>query len=106
MQGQQVSDPSPETMASDARMLDDILEKEEIEHLRPDAFKGMRWRLKQGFYLSVKQHQWIAGFYEKHFDVPHYENLASSGKLLRGREVATPECLKRENLPLKPPGRI
>jgi len=102
---QQVADPSEETLEVDCKLLDEILSKESIEHLVPGAFKNFHWRLAQGLALSVKQHDWVRRFYEKFFDKPQYENLVSSGKAPRGREVTTPECLWRENLPLRPPGR-
>ena len=53
--------------------------------------------------LSDRQGKWVRGVYEKLFDVPQYENLVSSGKVLRGREVETPEVLR--NLPKRPPQR-
>jgi hypothetical protein len=66
------------------------------------AFEGMITRDRP---LSDKQRAWMNAIYEQLFDEPEYENLASSGKLCRGREVPTPAILRRENLPLKPPRR-
>lgn len=68
----------------------------------PSAFAEM---LARGRPLSLKQRGWLRAVYEKTFDEPMYENLASSGKLCRGREVETPAILRRENLPLRPPQR-
>jgi hypothetical protein len=53
--------------------------------------------------LTPKQRSWAKGLAERLLDEPAYENLASSGKVYRGREVATPAVL--QNLPKKPPGR-
>lgn len=64
------------------------------------AFQGM---LDRGYPLSDKQRAWVRGVYERLFDVPQYENLISSGKAPRGREVPTPSVL--QNLPKKPPHR-
>jgi hypothetical protein len=53
--------------------------------------------------LSDKQRAWarkIAGVGGE-----TYENLYSAGKVPRGREVPTPAVLRRENLPMRPPGR-
>jgi hypothetical protein len=54
--------------------------------------------------LTEKQRAYVRGVYEKVFDAPQYENLISSGKAPRGREVPTPDVLK--NLPKEPPSRI
>lgn len=58
------------------------------------AFEGM---LNRGRPLTEQQAAWM-------FDEPEYLNLASSGKLCRGREVPTPKVL--QNLPKEPPTRI
>lgn len=68
----------------------------------PSAFADM---LQQDRSLSPKQRMWVRAVYERFFDEPMYENLASSGELCRGREVETPAILQRANLPLKPPRR-
>jgi hypothetical protein len=64
------------------------------------AFEGMIARDRP---LSDKQRAWVGAIYEQLFDEPQYLNLASSGKLCRGREVPTPAVL--QNLPKKPPRR-
>lgn len=51
--------------------------------------------------LSAKQRQFAMTVLGE----PDYENLVSSGKAPRGREVETPDVLKPHNLPKKPPGR-
>lgn len=71
------------------------------------AFREMLDRLENGraLELSDKQRAWVRGVFERVFDSPTYENLFSSGKLCLGKPVETPAVLRRENLPLKPPGR-
>ena len=71
------------------------------------AFRDMLKRLELGDQqqLSQKQRGYLASIYERVCAEPVYLNLASSGKLCRGREVETPAVLRRENLPLKPPKR-
>jgi hypothetical protein len=66
----------------------------------PAAFVDMLARDRA---LSFKQRAWVRAVYEKTFDEPMYENLASSGTLCRGREVETPAVLR--HLPKKPPQR-
>lgn len=54
--------------------------------------------------LTDKQRAWAKGLLERYAGGPStYENLWSSGKVPRGKDVPTPEVLR--NLPLKPPGR-
>ncbi len=65
-------------------------------------FKSMR---DLGFPLSDDQRSWVKSVYERLFDKPVYENLVSSGRAPRGREVPDPPVLQRENLPKKPPTR-
>ena len=71
------------------------------------AFRDMLDRLENGrvLELSDKQRAWVRSVFERVFDTPQYENLFSSGKLCLGKPVETPAVLRRENLPLKPPGR-
>lgn len=67
-----------------------------------DAFRRMRaGRCK----LTPKQRAWAEGVIAGKFveAEPEYENLVSSGRVPRGREVEAPPVLR--NLPLKPPGR-
>lgn len=69
-----------------------------------DAFRRM---LAGRCKLTPKQRAWAEGVAEGRFveAEPEYENLVSSGRVPRGREVETPAALRRENLPLRPPGR-
>lgn len=87
----------------DQKLLLDALELEKLDPSTRSAFEKMLEDLESGErnMLSAKQRSWVRGV----LDIPEYENLASKGKLARGREVPTPEVLKRENLPMKPPGR-
>lgn len=67
------------------------------------AFEDMRADIKDGkrAQLSAKQRDWAAREAGEELTL----NLVSSGKVPRGREVLTPDALKPENLPKKPPGR-
>lgn len=67
------------------------------------AFSSMKAGLESGKWsrLTEKQRAWAKGVLERASGEPEYLNLASSGKLCRGREVETPEVLK--NLPKSPP---
>ena len=57
----------------------------------------------QGYALSDKQRAWVRGVYETVFATPLYENLVSSGKAPRGREVEV--LAHKMPKPLKPPPR-
>lgn len=76
---------------------------DEDEELRFNA-GAFREMLERDRPLSEKQRAWVRNVYEQLFDVPHYENLVSSGRVPRGREVPLPPGL--QNLPKKPPGRL
>ena len=54
-------------------------------------------------FLTEKQRGYVRGVYERIFQTPVYENLISSGKAPRGKEVPTPAVLL--NLPKHPPIR-
>jgi hypothetical protein len=97
----------------DMRMLQEILDAaqswddERVEAMESTlaAFVDMLSRLERGGRdLSEKQRAWVSGVHENVTGTPNYENAWSAGKVPRGREVATPEVLKR--LPLKPPRRM
>jgi hypothetical protein len=93
----------PGTLDSDIKMLDALFAKEEIQEYLPGAFRKFSGMLSNGYALSLKQHEWVADVYAKYFGEPVYQNLISTGRVPRGREVPTPPVL--QNLPLKPPGR-
>lgn len=82
------------------------------EDFKPDAAKAMAdmlGKLEDGFYddLSAKQISFVKAVYKRLFPESDGELpvLVSSGEIPRGREVPLPECLRRENLPMRPPGR-
>ena len=66
-----------------------------------DAFRRMLGGRRA---LTPKQRAWAEGIAEGRFvePEPQYENLVSSGRVPRGREVETPAVLR--DLPKRPPG--
>jgi hypothetical protein len=90
--------------------LDETSEERKIVFAR-EAFEDMLEKLEAGVYavhdgehwakgLTKKQRDWVTSM----LDEPgEYENLISSGKAPRGREVPTPAVLQTR--PLRPPGR-
>jgi len=79
-------------------------EDEAEARMNVHAFEDMKNRVEKfGLDLTDKQIAWIRGVHEKLFDVPHYENLVSSGRVPRGKEVPTPPVL--QSLPKRPPAR-
>jgi hypothetical protein len=103
--------------AEDIKMLAECLDLFNSMEADEDSTIGMagwdkaqaafsEWTIKlenPHFFLSEKQRGWLLGAHEKLFAAPQYENLVSSGRVPRGREVPTPAVLL--NLPKKPPGR-
>lgn len=80
--------------------LDEASEERKIVHAR-EAFEDMLEKLEVGVraVLTKKQRDWVTTM----LDEPgEYENLISSGKAPRGKEVPTPAVLR--NRPLRPPG--
>jgi hypothetical protein len=69
------------------------------------AFRDMLAHLEAGRQpeLTAAQRKWAKNVAEKVLGEVHYENLISSGKAPRGREVPLPAVL--QNLPKKPPPR-
>jgi hypothetical protein len=53
--------------------------------------------------LSESEERWVLKALGE--EPPEPDTRLTDGDIPRGREVALPEILKRENLPLKPPGR-
>lgn len=86
----------------DIALLKEVLDTAKLAHVH-DTFENMLLKLQEHptWTLTAKQRSWAQELVGK----PVYENLASSGKAPRGREVPTPVVLRRENLPMKPPGR-
>jgi hypothetical protein len=87
---------------SDRALLAEVLAFE-LRADERDAFEDMADALARAerATLSEKQRAWALAVRARF--VPDYENLVSSGKAPRGREVPTPAVLQR--LPLRPPGR-
>jgi|HubBroStandDraft_2_1064218.scaffolds.fasta_scaffold107277_3 hypothetical protein len=88
---------------------DDGLEQGSRELSENDrrAFRSMLNSLNAGAKLCLTEPQraWVVGVFERVFDEEVYENLFSRGLVPVGRPVETPAVLRKENLPLKPPGR-
>ena len=80
----------------------DEKEVAQAESIAVDAFEDI---IARGRPLTDKQRAWVKGVYDRVFDDPQYLNLASSGRLCRGREVELPKVLLPQNLPKKPPTR-
>jgi hypothetical protein len=82
------------------RLVDDV----ELRGGERPAFNEMLRGLIGGTYehLTIRQREWVSEV-AKRIGCIGYENLVSTGRVPRGREVAEPEILKRR--PLKPPGR-
>lgn len=89
----------------DQMEVDEELDDSTESHAK--AFRDMLKRLELGDQQSLtqKQRQYLGGIHERMMGEPDYVNIASSGKLCRGREVETPPMLRRENLPMRPPKR-
>lgn len=85
----------------DLRQLAALLEMTELREDEREAFKDMRASLLEGGFhqLTEKQRNWVKSRHEEL--VPQYENLISSGKAPRGREVE----LMVKDKPLRPPLR-
>lgn len=81
------------------KLLRDVLALDSLSDANREVFEDMLVNVEDGYRLSVKQTKWAKGL----LDQPDYENLVSSGKVPRGREVPTPAVLLHR--PLKPPGR-
>jgi hypothetical protein len=89
--------------SDDLKLLVDVLQLEHLTQEQRDAFSDMQDVLdsNETWVLKDKQRSWVKGV----LGVPEYENLITSGKAPRGREVPTIEALKPENLPKRPPTR-
>jgi len=88
----------------DLALLAAVLERDDLSDAARAAFEDMQHKLDR-WPLTKKQRQWIEAALrgEKFEPEPEYENLVSSGRVPRGREVPTPAIL--QNLPKKPPPR-
>jgi len=101
-----MSSPRDEDLRQLSELLDD--HADELSETEAEAFADMRadlvayGTLDGRYQLSDKQRAWLRVVHER-VAAPQYENLVSSGRVPRGREVETPDVLK--NLPKKPPPR-
>jgi hypothetical protein len=68
-----------------------------------NARRAFREMLERGQALTDKQRTWAKSVYERVFGVPQYENLVSSGRAPRGKEVRL--LVDDMPKPKKPPPR-
>lgn len=96
--------PAPRGL-DDKELLRRAIECSEIKEHEKELFTKWLDELESGELrvLSMKRKTWANDVIDR--DEPRAANLVSRGLVPTGREVPTPEVLKRENLPLKPPGR-
>jgi hypothetical protein len=78
---------------------------DELDEREAAAFAGMATRCERGKPLTEGQRQWLEESAARLGVVEPARNLVSRGIVPRGDEVPTPAVLRRENLPMKPPGR-
>lgn len=85
----------------DIKLLKRVIALLEEQGKDAEHFSNMLAALEEGRFgnLTTKQRKWA----KDTLDEPEYENLVSTGKAPRGREVPTPAVLQHR--PLKPPGR-
>ena len=95
-----------ETHASDQRLVRSVLD-EEITEAEREAFEEMATDLATGRRtLSERQRAWVREVGKRAgADVGNVMDRWRRGEIPRGREVEPPAVLRRENLPMKPPGR-
>jgi hypothetical protein len=87
----------------DAELLEAALEREDLSFDVRERFESMAAELARRGPLSEKQRAWVtAATQGGRYEAPvEYENLVSSGRVPRGREVAS----MVRGRALKPPGR-
>lgn len=91
-------------MATDKELLKLALDDDELPDETREAFTDMQTKIGVSGRLTDKQRAWVRNVLGDKAE-PEYENLVSSGKVPRGVHVESPPVLRRENLPLRPPGR-
>jgi len=96
---------APTLRKNDLEMLSKLLAESDLDPSEREAFTDMQRHLRDrpSAILTEKQRAWVRGVLVR-FE-PQYENLVSSGKVSNTTKVETIDLLKRENLPLRPPGR-
>lgn len=95
------------TLEEDRDLLIAVLETD-LDERTESVFDDMLCRLDRFCRpLTPRQRAWAAATLRGDRYVPEeeYENLVSSGKVKRGKEVPTIALLDPSNLPKKPPGR-
>jgi hypothetical protein len=85
----------------DVALLNRIVEDDEAAPQEKEQFKRMADEIRAGerMRLSGKQRAWAE-------DVLRRLTPISATDVPKGKLVVEPECLRRENLPLKPPPRV
>ena len=96
--------PEPR-MIGDQDLLRQALNAKELKEHERNLFAVWLIELENGERnrLSQRQRVWTNDVLDRSEE--RTANLVSRGLVKRGREVPLPEVLKRENLPMKPPGR-
>jgi hypothetical protein len=71
------------------------------------AFTDILGKMEDGKLLSLSERQraYLKSVHKTYCESETYKNLWSAGKVERGREVITPDVLRPENLPKRPPTR-
>jgi len=93
---------------ADRELLVSALESDDLSDVQKYIVDDMYRRLDRGNRpLTDKQRAFVKAMIakERSEPEPEYKNLVSSGLVPRGREVATIDLLKPENLPKRPPPR-
>jgi len=85
---------------TDRRMLEEVLAEAREDETRFRVSVFNRWLVEDAA-LSTKQRSWLRDAHEKVTGTPNYVNMASSGKLVPGKEVAS----MVKDHPLRPPQR-
>lgn len=96
-------------LVAEADKLEDVVTHDGIDFpaSAQSAFRDMLTRLEDGFYdtLSAKQESFVRDIYVRVFPSEDGGEIVLAKDVPRGKEVETPAMLRRENLPLRPPGR-
>lgn len=96
-------------LVAEADKLEDVVTHDGVDFPMEaqKAFRDMLVKLEDGFYetLSSKQEAFVRDTYVRVFPSEDGEEIVLAKDVPRGKDVETPACLRRENLPLRPPGR-
>lgn len=92
--------------ADDLAFLRLVLQRvDDLDEREAAAFAGMATRCENDRPLTEGQRGWLEETAKRLGIVEPARNLVSRGLVPRGAEVPTPAVLRRENLPMRPPGR-